>query len=194
MGNRNPANITFNPVDMPLTPGTYIIHDTDSDWVLAYYSSNNRIGTWSSNQADYEKWYVKCYPGSSKYAIQDMSYKRYIAVAMKGDNPYGMEEEDASVLELEHQFQDFYLIKLAGTRRYLEHPNIKLEKNHTMVNFTNRVPLQGCSWRFERISGDTGSVLRPKPKHSGFISPTPHANTSSQVPGNLLTNDTVQQI
>ncbi|CAE6448521.1 unnamed protein product [Rhizoctonia solani] len=78
------------------------------------------------------KWYVKCYPGSSKYAIQDTSYKKYIAVVMDGDNPYGVEEEDASALELEHQFQDFYLIKLAGTRRYLEHPNIKLEKNHTM--------------------------------------------------------------
>ncbi|EUC63390.1 hypothetical protein RSOL_490650 [Rhizoctonia solani AG-3 Rhs1AP] len=78
------------------------------------------------------KWYVKCYPGSSKYAIQDTGHKKYIAVIMNGDNLYGVEEEDASALELEHQFQDFYLIKLAGTRRYLEHPNIKLEKNHTM--------------------------------------------------------------
>ncbi|CAE6530212.1 unnamed protein product [Rhizoctonia solani] len=136
------------------------------------------------------KWYVKCYPGSSKYAIQDTGHKKYIAVIMNGDNLYGVEEEDASALELEHQFQDFYLIKLAGTRRYLEHPNIKLEKNHTMVNFTNRVPLQGCSWRFERISGDTGSVLRPKPKHSGFIPSTLQSDSSSHVPGNLLTNDT----
>ncbi|CAE6445005.1 unnamed protein product [Rhizoctonia solani] len=174
---------------MPLTPGTYMIHDTDSDWVLAYYSSNSRIGTWSNSKADYEKWYVKCYPGSSRYAIQDTSYKKYIAVVTNGDNPYGVEEEDASALELEHQFQDFYLIKLAGTKRYLEHPNVKLEKNHTMVNFTDRVPLQGCSWRFERISGDIGSALRPKPNISGIISSISQPNTSSQVPGNLLTND-----
>ncbi|KDN45337.1 hypothetical protein RSAG8_04924, partial [Rhizoctonia solani AG-8 WAC10335] len=177
---------------MPLTPGTYMIHDTDSDWVLAYYSSNGRIGTWSNSKADYEKWYVKCYPGSSRYAIQDTSHKnckKYIAVVTNGDNPYGVEEEDASALELEHQFQDFYLIKLAGTKRYLEHPNVKLEKNHTMVNFTDRVPLQGCSWRFERISGDIGSALRPKPNISGIISCISQPNTSSQVPGNLLTND-----
>ncbi|KAH7337009.1 hypothetical protein B0J17DRAFT_707366 [Rhizoctonia solani] len=95
-------------INMPLTPGMYMIHDTGSDWVLAYYSSNKRIGTWNNSKADYEKWYVKCYPGNSKYAIQDTGYKKYIAVAMNGNNPCGA-EEDTSVLELEHQFQDFYL-------------------------------------------------------------------------------------
>ncbi|CAE6406328.1 unnamed protein product [Rhizoctonia solani] len=189
--------------DMPLTPGTYIIHDTDSDWVLAYYSSSKRIGTWSNSQADYEKasahvwfitrlysplvkWYVRCYPGSSKYAIQDMGYKKYIAVAMDGDNPYGVEEEDASALELEHQFQDFYLIKLAGTKRYLEHPNIKLANNHTMTESHFKVvpgDLKGSG------SGDTGSALRPKLKDSGLISSTRQSNTSSQVLGNLSADD-----
>ncbi|CAE6458552.1 unnamed protein product [Rhizoctonia solani] len=136
-------------------------------------------------------WYVKCYPGSSKYAIQDTSYKKYIAVAMNGNNPYGVEEEDASVLELEHQFQNFYLIKLAGTNKYLEHPNVKLEHNHTMTNFTDRVPLQGCSWRFERISGDTGSALKPKPNGSVYIPTTTQLSvSSSQGLNNLCTNDT----
>ncbi|KAG8680582.1 hypothetical protein FRC11_002265, partial [Ceratobasidium sp. 423] len=175
---------------MPLTPGTYMIHDTDSDWVLAYYSSNGRIGTWSNCNAAYEKWHVKCYPGSSRYAIEDTGYKKYIAVAMDGDDAYGVEEEGASALELEHQFQDFYLIKLAGTTRYLEHPNVKLEGDHTMVNFTDRVPLQGCTWRFQRIGNDTGNILKPKRKNPSSISSACQTNAALSQPSiNPYTDD-----
>ncbi|KAL5632638.1 hypothetical protein ACGC1H_005554 [Rhizoctonia solani] len=113
------------------------------------------------------KWYVKCYPGSSKYAIQDTSYKKYIAVVMDGDNPYGVEEEDASALELEHQFQDFYLIKLAGTRRYLEHPNIKLEKNHTMVG--GHVGSNGAKATKRHISIMKGKLHKQSPTSRLFL-------------------------
>ncbi|CAE7115610.1 unnamed protein product [Rhizoctonia solani] len=107
------------------------------------------------------RWYVKCYPGSSKYAIQDTEYKKYFAVDTNENNPYGAEEKDAAVLELQHQFQDFYLISLAGTGSCLRHPNIKMANGHTMVSFTNRDILQGGFWRFEKLSDDTGSSLNP---------------------------------
>ncbi|CAE6513411.1 unnamed protein product [Rhizoctonia solani] len=138
---------------MPLSPGLYKIHDTDSDRVLTYYSSN-KIGTGVNCDASYAKWYVKYYPGSLRYGIQVMEYNKYLAVTVDGSIPYGVEEDDASVLELEHQFHDFYLIKLAGTRYYLEHPNIG--PDGTIVKFVDKVAFKGPN------SGDTGSILKPK--------------------------------
>ncbi|KAH7337036.1 hypothetical protein B0J17DRAFT_718937 [Rhizoctonia solani] len=107
---------------------------------------------------------------------------------MNGINPYGVEEDDASVLELEHQFHDFYLIKLAGTRYCLEHPNIGPDS--TIVNFVDKAAFKGCFWRFARISNDTGSILKPKPND---IIPTPSTPQSNDIlsrgPGSQYTDD-----
>ncbi|KAL5632637.1 hypothetical protein ACGC1H_005553 [Rhizoctonia solani] len=105
------------------------------------------------------QWYVKCCPGSSKYVIQVTGYKKYFAVDINQNNPYGAEELDAAILELQHQSQNLYSINLAGTKSCLEHPNVKLGNGHTPVSFTTKDTLQGCFWRFEKLNDDSGSNL-----------------------------------
>ncbi|EUC63389.1 hypothetical protein RSOL_490640 [Rhizoctonia solani AG-3 Rhs1AP] len=155
---------------MPLSPGKYTIYDADTGRVLAYYGFHGHvIGTWGDHQ-----WYVKCYPGSSMYAIQNVEYERYLT-SVDGGKAHGVGEDDASILELEHQFQNFYLIKLAGTKCYLVHPNIKSDEHaHTPVCFADRVTYQGCFWQFKRIGDDTCSILRPRhslPNSTPSVSP-----------------------
>ncbi|KDN45338.1 hypothetical protein RSAG8_04925, partial [Rhizoctonia solani AG-8 WAC10335] len=160
---------------MPLSPGTYKIHDTDTHWALTYFASN-MIGTDQDCDASFAKWYLKSYSGSSHYAIQVTEYKKYFAVDLNKDDPYGAEEGDSAVLEIEHQFRDFYLIKLAGTRCYLEHLNIKSKGGHTMVRFTDKVAFQGCFWQFEKINDDAGSILGPRCNKAIATPSTPQAN------------------
>ncbi|EUC63388.1 hypothetical protein RSOL_490630, partial [Rhizoctonia solani AG-3 Rhs1AP] len=86
---------------MPLVPGTYLIHDTDSGRILTYYGFDpfvNKIGTW---------WYVKCYSGGSTYAIQGIQEKKYMAVGADGCDACAMEEDGAAILELQ-QSNDSY--------------------------------------------------------------------------------------
>ncbi|KAG8689632.1 hypothetical protein FRC11_001517 [Ceratobasidium sp. 423] len=93
-------------------PGTYTIHDTDSGQLLSYHWGNaysNKVGSWTNMRGEFQKWYVKCYPGSSRHAIQNVRYKKYIGVNTDEDkHPYGVEEEDAAILELVHQSQNSY--------------------------------------------------------------------------------------
>ncbi|CAE6490440.1 unnamed protein product [Rhizoctonia solani] len=183
-------------MDMSLAPGTYIIHDTDSDTdrVLQYYKNSlysDIIGTWINNQGVAQKWHVKCYPGSSTYAIQNVGFKRYIAVDQGGKCVCGVEEEAAAILDLERSFQDFYLIKLTskGTECYLEHSSAN-DDGYSLVKFAEKTSLQGCYWRFERVGDDTGDTLKPKAEDS---TPAPEVrqsnNTLPSNPGSLYSDD-----
>ncbi|CAE6513420.1 unnamed protein product [Rhizoctonia solani] len=181
---------------MTLSPGTYIIHDTDLDWILSYYTGTDRIGTWQINgAADQKGWYVKRYPESSMYAIQSIASKKYIPTGLDGTNLRGAEEGDAAVFHLEHQFKDFYLIKSIGTDVYLNHPNVKPNSmdSYYPSNFTKDAP-KDCFWRFERISDDAGSSLKPKTDTSEPVSsllvPQPVVDAlSSQGSSNLRTDE-----
>ena len=42
------------------------------------------------------------------YAIQNVEYERYLT-SVDGGKAHGVGEDDAGILELEHQFQNFYL-------------------------------------------------------------------------------------
>ncbi|KDN45336.1 hypothetical protein RSAG8_04923, partial [Rhizoctonia solani AG-8 WAC10335] len=77
---------------MPLSPGRYTIYDTDPGRVLAYYGSHV-IGTWGDHKVDFQRWYVKCFPGSSKYAMQNVQYERYLTMGVDGGSAHGVEEE-----------------------------------------------------------------------------------------------------
>ncbi|KAH7337034.1 hypothetical protein B0J17DRAFT_665903 [Rhizoctonia solani] len=82
-------------------------------------------------------------------------------------------------MELEG-FTNDCLIKLAGTDRRLEHPNVEsTPQGHTLVKFTDKAALQGYSWRFEKIGDDTGGILKTIPKH-------PISTSPSSQPNNLL--------
>ncbi|CAE6458704.1 unnamed protein product [Rhizoctonia solani] len=180
---------------MSLAPGTYLIHVPDSKQALCYYHLpffSDKIGTWYINNVDILMWYVKPYPGSPMYAIQNVYYKKYIAVGVDGSEAYGAEENNAAVLELEGPTSSC-LIKLAGTNRRLEHPNIKsTPQGHTLVNFTDKVALQDSYWSFEKIGyvpslrslgypyttsrDDNGGNLKPIPKNPTFTSPASQPN------------------
>ncbi|CAE6513409.1 unnamed protein product [Rhizoctonia solani] len=145
------------------------------------------------------------------YAIQSLCYKKYIAVGMDGSEAYGAEENDAAVLELEGPTSSC-LIELAGTNRRLEHPNIKsTPQDHTLVNFTDKVALQGSYWRFGKIGyvpslrslgypyttsrDDNGGTLKPIPKNPTFTSPASQPNILlSPNSGTLLHQHAIQYI
>ncbi|KAJ1303306.1 hypothetical protein OPQ81_011503 [Rhizoctonia solani] len=118
--------------------------------------------------------------------------QKYIAIGADGSGAHGVEEDDAAVLELEQLSPGSYQIKLTGTKSYLEHPNINsTQDGHTLlcvhVKFTDKVPLQRHTWRFERIGDDTNGFLKskststpqiPQPNRSNLLSP----NSSSLYP------------
>ncbi|CAE6464250.1 unnamed protein product [Rhizoctonia solani] len=135
------------------------------------------------------QWYVKRYPGSSRYAIRNVPYDKYVAIDTEADSEAcGAEENGAAVLELEHQFQDSYLIKLTGTKYRLEHPKVNIVSEgrmHTTMRFTDKDTLQGCVWRFEKISDNAGSPLKPRPEATNTTPPVPLAPQSN----NLLSPD-----
>ncbi|KAG8754162.1 hypothetical protein FRC11_006800 [Ceratobasidium sp. 423] len=184
-------------------PGTYIIHDTDSGQALTHYTTSphpNKIGSWRNHQeAPSRIWYVKRYPGSSRYAIQNVPYNKYVAINKGADNEaHGAEEDGAAILELEHQSQDSYLIKLTGTKYRLEHPKVDIGDGrvHTVMRFTDKDTLQGCVWRFEKIGDNAGSPLKPRPEASvtpSTPSPIPppvfQSNLLSPNSGSLYTDD-----
>ncbi|KDN45333.1 hypothetical protein RSAG8_04920, partial [Rhizoctonia solani AG-8 WAC10335] len=172
---------------------TYLIHDTDSGRVLTYYNSQhfpNKVGTWENVRAGNQKWYIKRYPGSSTYAIQVVGQKKYIAIGSDGRDPCGQEEDDAAILELE-QSDNTYFIKVTRAHCYLEHPNITstLSSSHTLVNFTNTIIDKKCSWRFEKISDDAGTALKPRPENSTPAPSVPQPNNLSPNSGNPYTDD-----
>ncbi|KAG8713076.1 hypothetical protein FRC11_013336, partial [Ceratobasidium sp. 423] len=123
----------------------------------------------------------------SRYAIQNIQYNKYVAIGSGGDNnAYGAEEDGAAVLELEHQFHNFYRVKVTGTKYCLEHPKVNVASSggsiHTVMKFTDEDTLQGCLWRFERTGDDAGSPLKPRPETSIPAPPVPQPNNL------LLTN------
>ncbi|CAE6442449.1 unnamed protein product [Rhizoctonia solani] len=183
---------------MPLVPGTYLIHDTDSGRILTYYSAQpfgNKMGTWKNNRAESQK--------ASSYAYIFIPYltsctvgvdkKTYMAIGADGRDACGMEEDDAAILELQ-QSNDSYFIKVIGTQSYLEHPNtlstLTQGLGHMIVNFTTTLIDTKCSWRFEKIGDDAGSALKPRPGTSIPVPSTPQP--SILLPpnsGSLYTDD-----
>ncbi|CEL62598.1 hypothetical protein RSOLAG1IB_04954 [Rhizoctonia solani AG-1 IB] len=176
---------------MSLCQGTYTIYDTDSGRVLAYYAGPNRIGTWDHNHTDNQKWYIKRYPGSSGYAIQNIMnrYKKYLPARMNGPYTIGVDEGDAGIFELEHQFQDFYLIKLIGKTTYLDHPYLELDDKYTPASFSNKGTLKGCFWRFEKISDDSGGTLKRRANNFACSSAPQTRAIFSQSLGSLYVDD-----
>ncbi|KAG8689633.1 hypothetical protein FRC11_001518 [Ceratobasidium sp. 423] len=191
---------------MSLAPGTYLIHDTNSGQVLTYYPGGtypNKVGSWRNHkEVSHRAWHVKRFPGSSKYALQNVKYNKYIAIGAEGVNaPCGAEEDGAAVLELEHQFHDFYLIKMTGTKYRLEHPKIDVTSGgniYTVMKFTDGEALQGCVWRFEKIDDDAGTPLQARPEASVTTPPVapavarPTPQPSNPLPPNsdsLYTDD-----
>ncbi|CAE6391058.1 unnamed protein product [Rhizoctonia solani] len=176
---------------MSLSPGTYTVYDTDSGRVLAYYFGPNRIGTWEHNHTENQKWRIKRYPGSPGYAIQNiMKTQKYLPDRMSGPYTIGVDECDAGIFELEHQFQDFYLIKLIGKSIYLDYPYLELDDRYTPVSFAEKSTFKGCFWRFEKISDDTGSALKRRPNDFASISSVPQPKTTvPQSSGSLYVDD-----
>ncbi|KAH7337007.1 hypothetical protein B0J17DRAFT_665815 [Rhizoctonia solani] len=143
---------------MYLSPGTYTIHDVDSERVFTYYRGSDEFGTWAPGNDSDRKWHVKSYPaGDSGYAIQSVASNKYIGA--NGTNLFHADEGSATTLDLEHQFKDYYLIKVTGTKTYLSHPNV--QSDNYLVRFTNTNIPRGCFWRFEKLNDDAGSALSP---------------------------------
>ncbi|CAE6464277.1 unnamed protein product [Rhizoctonia solani] len=192
---------------LSISPGTYTIRDTDSGRVLDYYGGQTRIGTWEQNHGDNQKasahtlefhpqlllntiqWHVKCYPGNLGYAIQNVHTKKYIPMKTDGSYMHGADESDAAMFNLEHQFQNYYLIRSIETNAYLDHPYIELDGSYTPVGFTNKDTPQGCFWRLEKINDNTGSVLKPRRNKPISKPPESQPNTSFQGSSSVYTDD-----
>ncbi|CAE6448531.1 hypothetical protein ACGC1H_005555 [Rhizoctonia solani] len=174
---------------MHFSPGTYTIRDTDSGRAIDYYGGQTRIGTWDYHCGENQKWRIKSYPGNLGYAIQNVMTNKYIPMKIDGSYMNGVDEGDAAIVNFEHQFRDFYLIKLIGTNVYLGHPYIELDGSYTPVSFIDKDTPQGCFWQLEKLNDDTGSMLRPRRNHSSIFSSEPQSNTSFQNPGSLYTDD-----
>ncbi|CAE6464270.1 unnamed protein product [Rhizoctonia solani] len=176
---------------MSLSPGTYKIHDTDSDRVLAHYGEG-KITTWPNCEDEYAKWYIKRYSGSSMYVIRSIQENKYFPSSMSKTNMVWVEENDAAVFNLDHQFRDFYLVKLIGTKVHLEHPNTAPSDSrvYTPVNLAAKDAFKGCFWRFEKISDDAGSALAPRAGASTSAPPEPQPSLlPSQGSGRLYPDD-----
>ncbi|CAE6464257.1 unnamed protein product [Rhizoctonia solani] len=182
---------------MSLSPGTYTIHDTDATLVLTNWTGSLRIGIYRPFGGSNQKWYVKRYPEGFLYAIQNVATNKYVPDNMDGSDMPGVDEIHAAILSLEHQFQDFYLIKLSGTKVHLEHPNTEPtpnDENYAPVSLVNKDTPKGCFWRFERISDDAGGDLKPRTNNSiPALSPPQSNNILSQGSGSQYTDDAVLQ-
>ncbi|KAG8689634.1 hypothetical protein FRC11_001519 [Ceratobasidium sp. 423] len=113
---------------------------------------------------------------------------------MSGADMLWVEENDAAIFNLDHQFKDFYLMKLIGTKVHLEHPGTGPWPGngevYTPVNLATKDTLKGCFWRFEKISDDAGSTLAPRAGTSTSASSASQSSPpSSQGPGRLYPDD-----
>ncbi|CCO37640.1 hypothetical protein BN14_11798 [Rhizoctonia solani AG-1 IB] len=153
---------------MTISPGTYTIHDASSDRAIDYGKST-RIGTWDSG-----------------YALQNVLSDKYIPTKASGPDTFGVDEGNAGIFNLEHQFRDIYLVKLVGSNVYLDHPYVELEMKYVPVSFAKKDinTIKSSFWRLERISDDVGSTLKPRPgkllpDHSIFQSDAWDSNLNS---------------
>ncbi|CEL62600.1 hypothetical protein RSOLAG1IB_04956 [Rhizoctonia solani AG-1 IB] len=171
--------------DMTISPGTYTIHDASSDRAIDYGKST-RIGTWEYDGGESQQWRIKSYPGSSGYALQNVLSDKYIPTKASGPDTFGVDEGNAGIFNLEHQFRDIYLVKLVGSNVYLDHPYVELEMKYVPVSFAKKDinTIKSSFWRLERISDDIGSTLKPRPgkllpDHSIFQSDAWDSNLNS---------------